>query len=305
MCRVNGAPCGDYLKEGEKPAAQAGLAERTSIDFLPSTRLVIRNNKIHDIGGDGIIVRTATAPLVESNLIYEVWMRVAGNSAGAWAINTDDALFQYNEVYGVRKRGSMADGMAFDADLGTWGTVVRNNYSHDNEGGLMLFCGCGADGMGNWGKAAGALVENNLSVNDGHRIVFIVGAEAGVVKDNLIVTRKPGLDVAVIESAHENKNEVAFSGNVILREDGAGKLARMAERAGSLKDISWSGNSFAGYAGAPGFAGAPYKPGAQPNRAAPAGGQDSAAAIERWFAATDFAAKRYKPGPLPLQSAYR
>lgn len=300
MCRVNGAPCGDYLKAGETPAAHAGLAERTPIDFYPSTRLVIRNNKIHDIGGDGIIVRTATAPLVESNLLYDVWMRAPGNSAGAWAINTDDALFQYNEVHGVRMRENMADGMAFDADLGTWGTVVRNNYSHDNQGGLMLYCGCGADGMGNWAKAAGALVENNLSVNDSHRIVLISGAEGGVVKGNLIVTNKPGLDVMLVE-AHRNqwKDEVAFIGNVVLRADGAGKMVRISQRSGSVKDLSWSGNTFAGYPGAPDFADVDFKPGTQANRTTPASAQDAAAAIARWFAASGFAAKRYRSAPRP------
>lgn len=43
------------------------------------------------------------------------------------------------------------------------------NYSHDNEGGFMLFCACGDDGLGDPAQASGTLVEHNLSLNDGRR----------------------------------------------------------------------------------------------------------------------------------------
>ena len=297
MCRTNGAPCADYLLPGETPAMLADPAVRAGIAYYASTRFVIRNNKIHDIGGDGIIVRTASAPRVESNLIYEGWMRVAGDSAGAWAINTDDALFQYNEVHGMRKRDKMGDGMAFDADLGTWNTVVRDNYSHDNEGGLMLFCGCGSDSMGNQGKAIGALVENNLSLNDGSRIITINGAEQGVVRGNLVVTNKPGLDVALIESnRYPGKNEVAFEGNQLIDAAGTGRLARLSHRPGSLADVRLSGNTMAGYSPEMEFAGEKLVQGPQSNTFNAAGPQDIERAVARWFAGSAFSKNRYRSG---------
>lgn len=294
MCRVNGAPCGDYLLPSETPASLADPKTRAAIEFYPSTRLVIRNNKLHDIGGDGIIVRAATAPLVESNLIYEAWMRVAGDSAGAWAINTNDAVFQYNEVHSVRKRDKMGDGMAFDADLGTWNTVVRHNYSHDNEGGLMLYCGCGSDGLGNQGKAQDAIVENNLSVNDGYRIVTVNGADRGVVRRNLVVTSKPGLDVALVESnKYPGKNEVAFEDNLFLRVDNEGRMVRTSHRPGSLVDISWSGNTFAGYTGDPGLSGEKFTKGLRANQVLPVSQAEVDASIARWLAASEFTNHRY------------
>jgi hypothetical protein len=297
MCRVHGAPCSDYLLPGEAPESLRDPANRIPLEFTPSTRFVIRNNKIHDVGGDGIIVRTATAPLVESNLIYDIWMRVAGDSAGAWSINTDNALFQYNEVHSVRKRDKMGDGMAFDSDIGTWNTVVRNNYSHNNEGGLFLYCGCNVDGLGNQGKAVGAIVENNLSVNDGYRIVTINGSELGIVRNNVIVTTKPGLPVSLIESnRYPGKNEVLFTGNQLLHGGGTGSIVRTSHRPGSLAEISWSGNAFAGYGGERDLVNDGFKRGPAPNTFAPASQQDIDAAVARWFSSSGFALRRYQPG---------
>lgn len=294
-CRSQGAPCGDYPPYKDRPDYLKDPATKAAGDYFPSTRLVIRNNKIHNIGGDAIIVRTAKAPLVESNLIHDVWMRSAGNSAGAWAINTDDALFQYNEVYGVRKRPGLNDGMAFDADLGTWNTLVRANFSHDNQGGLMLFCGCGTDGLGAQATTVHAVVENNLSLDDGHRIVFINGAAKGVVRNNLIVTRKPGIDAPLIESnKYPTKNEVSFTGNVLVDTRGTGTLLRVTPRTSSLADLHVSGNTFAGYHPDARLPGA-----AEANTYAPAASQDADALIEHWFATSGFREHRYMPVPQP------
>jgi hypothetical protein len=89
------------------------LTAAAADDYTPSTNIVFRNNHIHDIGGDGIVVRTAAQPLVEANLLHDIWMRVAGNSAGAWAINTDGARFQYNEIHHVRYQPPWEPAMAW------------------------------------------------------------------------------------------------------------------------------------------------------------------------------------------------
>lgn len=282
MCRPRGAPCGDFPPYKGNPAYLKENAAQAASEFHPSTGLVFRNNKIHDIGGDGIVVRTATAPLVEANLVFDIWMRAPGNSAGAWAINTDGAVFQYNEVYGVRLPAGMADGMAFDADMGTRNTRVYANYSHGNAGGLMLFCACGKDGLGQQAMAADVVVERNLSVNDGHRVILIAGLDNAIVSDNLIVTS--GV-TPVLESHRQGTGDaLELRGNRFIDTSGSGALYRPSEKSGSYAGFAWRGNRFQGYAAS-----------AETGPASPAAGADVAGLIAEWFSVTQFRQRGYQP----------
>ncbi|SFH00037.1 right-handed parallel beta-helix repeat-containing protein [Pedobacter insulae] len=105
----------------------------------PISNLVIRRNIVDNCTGDGIVVRFAKAPLIESNLATN---NHSGNESlvqhgvAIWCRSTKDAVFQFNEVYGTQAVSS--DGMAFDADLRAVDTKFQYNYSHDNLGGFML-----------------------------------------------------------------------------------------------------------------------------------------------------------------------
>jgi hypothetical protein len=125
----------------------------------PILGLVIRNNRIHHCAGDGVIIRYAYRPVISHNLAYEnhcAAEELVKHGVALWCRSTDEALFEYNEVH--HTRGSM-DGQAFDADLDSYRTVVQYNYTHDNEGGMMLVYGSSSD----------AIVRYNLSVNDGEK----------------------------------------------------------------------------------------------------------------------------------------
>lgn len=292
MCRPGGAPCGDYPPYKGKPVPASAAGEYTA-----STNIVFRNNHLHDIGGDGIVVRTASLPLVEANLLHDIWLRAAGNSAGAWAINTDGARFQYNEVHHVRYQlpWEPGDGMSFDADLGTRDTHVIANYSHDNGGGFMLFCGCGNDGLGNPAQSSGTLVENNLSVNDGRRVIVFAGSQSATVRANLILNTEPGL----ISPAAENtglgsKNAGDIRDNVFYHGADAGKLFRAVKPALRHDDIRWSGNRFYGYQAAGEFTAGQFFAGDSVNTILPAAGFDPAAATRDWLASTQFRQRSYR-----------
>ncbi|MDG4865870.1 right-handed parallel beta-helix repeat-containing protein, partial [Streptomyces sp. T-3] len=121
------------------------------------TGLVVQRNKVHDVGGDGIVVQTAKKALVERNYVDGFNERSAGYNAGIWAWNSDDVLYQYNEVTGGH---GTRDSMAFDFDGGNNRNVYRYNYSHDNEGGFLLVC----NGAGM--KTDANRFHDNISVND-------------------------------------------------------------------------------------------------------------------------------------------
>lgn len=295
MCREGGAPCGDYPPYKGNPAYLTNPATQAAADYFPMTRVVLRNNLIHNVGGDGIIVRTATAPKVEANHLYDIWMRAPGNSAGAWAINTDDALFQYNEVNGVRLQNNIeaGDGMAFDADLGTRNTRVAANFSHDNDGGLMLFCGCGSDGLGHAAQETRAIVENNLSLNDKRRIVSAAGSADSVVRDNVVITRTPGLVTPIVENL-SYANAFQVTGNRFYNASDSGAIYRTKNAQGSYANIVWSGNAYFGYAADSEFTGPNYRHGAQPDTVLPFAGQDVDAVAGAWLRDSGFDRHKYR-----------
>jgi hypothetical protein len=137
--------------------------------------------------------------------------------------------------------------MAFDADLGTRDTLVVN-YSHDNEGGFMLFCGCGDDGLGHPAQASGTLVENNLSMNDGRRVIVFAGSQSALVRGNLVLNTQPGLlSPAAENTGMGSRNAGDISDNIFYHGTGAGTLFRALNPALRHEDIRWSGNRFYGY----------------------------------------------------------
>lgn len=291
-CRTRGAPCGDYPPYKGNAAYMKDPATQAATDFFPSTRIVFRNNEIHDIGGDGLVLRTSIAGRVESNLLHHIWMRAPKWSVGAWAINSDDALFQFNEVHNVRFREELepSDGMAFDADMGTRNMRVVANYSHDNAGGLMLFCACGTDGLGNPAEVMRPIVEQNLSVNDGGRRIFLLqGAEHAVVRDNLIITGRPDRTTPLIENVlYPTPSGVVMERNVFVNAFDAGILLRTKNMEGSYAGLVWSGNQFIGYGAVQDFATPKYVRGEVKDSFQPIADVPVSSLIEQWFTRTGF-----------------
>ncbi|GLZ75349.1 hypothetical protein Afil01_01560 [Actinorhabdospora filicis] len=152
-------------------------------NWTASTNVVFQGNKVHDIAGDGIVMRVADGAIVEHNEVYEVAVRSPGNNAGLWTIDSDGTVIQFNEVHHVRRMPGTNDGTAFDSDYGNRGVVFQYNYSHHNEGGFMLFCGaCGGSA-----SSTGTIVRYNLSVDDGSRILYAVGEKAAQIYNNVFV----------------------------------------------------------------------------------------------------------------------
>ncbi|TLX71634.1 T9SS type A sorting domain-containing protein [Labilibacter sediminis] len=148
-----------------------GITSSTAYGFdYYHKRMVIRQNLIERIPGDGIVPNGCDSALVEYNICRDFTdnlPNIAGNAAaGIWPFNSSNTVIQHNEV-----SGHMAswDGQGFDADWNCTNTLIQYNYSHDNAGGFILIC-CN----GKWlepGASANtnAVVRYNISVNDGYR----------------------------------------------------------------------------------------------------------------------------------------
>ncbi len=211
-CTVVGTRYDDVLVEGctLKTVDRTGINVGWIDDSLSgqtgsanyNTNVVIRNNVLNDIGGDGIMVCHSKAPLVEYNVSQSANMRAstksvqAGFACGMWPWSTDDAVFQFNEVYGQRwneaeyiEYGIGEDGTAFDVDGFNFRSIHQYNYSHDNQGGFIMVCG-NADCY-----SQNSIIRYNISQNDGDDLFDMAGPNKDTYIYNNVFYTKEGMNV--------------------------------------------------------------------------------------------------------------
>ncbi|KAJ5423281.1 Pectin lyase fold/virulence factor [Penicillium cf. griseofulvum] len=100
--------------------------------WAASSGLVIQQNRLYDIGGDGIVITGNNDAKVLTNTLVGFNRRSESYNAGLWTANSVGSVFRYNTVSGGK---STLDGMAYDVDHSTSGTLFEYNVSHDNEEG--------------------------------------------------------------------------------------------------------------------------------------------------------------------------
>ncbi|MFI6471377.1 right-handed parallel beta-helix repeat-containing protein [Streptomyces sp. NPDC050516] len=145
----------DLVGEQQDPNAFPGA-------WTPSTHVHIHHNTLTDLAGDGIKLDTTSGARVDHNRVDGFQLRSPSANAGVWTFNTDATTIEYNEVSGG---GNTHDGMSFDADGASRGTVFQYNHSHDNKGGFLLICPYSG------AKTLDTVARYNISSNDGARLV--------------------------------------------------------------------------------------------------------------------------------------
>ncbi|WLQ52741.1 right-handed parallel beta-helix repeat-containing protein [Streptomyces poriferorum] len=180
--------------------------------WLAATRVVVRGNTLEDLGGDGIVMTATDGALVERNTVRGFQRRSAGYNAGIWPWNADHTVFQYNDVSGGE---TTRDGMAYDVDEGSFGTVFQYNYSHDNAGGFFLVCTAG-------GTLGDAVIRYNISQNDRFRGMETCSGSFDDVRFlNNTIYIAPGITQTVVNENTAQRHDIAFRNNVVVKE-GAG-----------------------------------------------------------------------------------
>lgn len=125
------------------------------VNWYPSTNVVVRNNYMEKIGGDGITTRDTDGALIEYNLTKDCRYQDTGYNVAIWPFQAANTVIQYNETYNTH---STQDGQGLDCDHASSYSLMQYNYSHNNEGGFMLI-------MGGYPHTA-ATVRYNISQND-------------------------------------------------------------------------------------------------------------------------------------------
>lgn len=178
----------------DRSAIVAQSSEFARSRWYPSLHVVISDNYVEDIGGDGIVPWATDGALIEHNIVLHCNQRAGSYNAGLWPWSTDNSLFQLNEAAFTH---TTRDGEGFDSDYNSRNTHFSYNYSHDNEGGFMLICSPGKrnseENVGN----LGTVIEYNISRNDHSRIFNLSGADRTTIEHNAIYV-SPQDDVQIL-----------------------------------------------------------------------------------------------------------
>jgi hypothetical protein len=192
----------DYiLKRGDYPQSAAWLSRRF-------TNVRIRNNVIHHISKNAMILRLLDGGLVEHNVCYETATATTGNTM--FTRSCDGTVFQYNEGYYNRSTG--ADGSMYDADLQSPNCIFQYSYSHDNAHGLFWTCTEQAD--------SGVICRYNISQNDKGIIFCINYPNTSVYCYNNTVYIDSSLSPIIISERNVNKGTRTyyFANNIIYNK---------------------------------------------------------------------------------------
>ena len=220
-----------------------------------STNVIIRGNTVRNTDSDGILTYGCNGSLIEYNVADGCGAyREDGGFNGAaaiWCTRGSDCIIQYNEARNTKALEGNDDGTGFDIDLDSSDCIVQYNYSHDNEGGCVMFCE---------GESIHNIFRYNISVNDGldksgvitpvrnqdahiHDNLFIISegvpfirtgmSEGGMlVEDNFIINTGEN---ARQEDWHHQTEKAVYCGNLycnyenVPKDDGKAKIVDSAE----------------------------------------------------------------------------
>jgi hypothetical protein len=222
----------------------------------PSLNVIIRDNLVDDIGGDGIVPWATDSAVVEHNVARNCNRRADSYNAGIWPWSADNTVFQLNEAAFTR---TTLDGEGFDSDYNSRNTLFQYNYSHDNEGGFLLICTPGKrnprENIGN----TGTTVRYNISRNDRTRIFHLGGASEHTTIENNAIYVGPRIDVQMVITTDWD----GWAGDAIVKNnrffvEGTARYGHQAKRNpdgtyvmepgwGPGRGIVFEGNRYAGH----------------------------------------------------------
>lgn len=137
-------------------------------NWHPSKYTVVRNNLIEEVPGDGIVPIGCDSTLIEYNVMRNCPAVLPDSeaAAGIWPWSCDNTLIRFNEVSDHK---APWDAQGFDSDWNCRNTCIEYNYSHDNDGGMVLVCNSGESPASFNAGNVGTIIRYNVSVNDGLR----------------------------------------------------------------------------------------------------------------------------------------
>ncbi len=203
----------------------AGLSDQFGVttkfewvsSWYPSFYVVIRDNYIEDVGGDGITPWVTYGALVEHNIVVRTAQRTTENSAGIWPWSTDNTLFQLNAASFTK---GTHDGEGFDSDYNSRGTKFIYNLSRENDGGFMMVCTPTIWEAGNFIGNTGTVIRSNISWHDHTRSFALSGPSLNTLIENNAIYIAPGDNVQSVLTTEWSgwAKDVTFRGNLFASQ---------------------------------------------------------------------------------------
>jgi len=211
---------GNHLRHVDRSGIFGWSTHWQRSKWYPSLAVVIRNNVLEDIGGDGIVNVVTDGALVENNTVTRANQRSDGYNVGIWPWSADNTIVQYNEVSLTH---SQHDSEGFDSDWNSRNTIIQYNYSHDNEGGFLLICNDGSQSPSDSAGNTGTVVRYNISQNDHHRGIKISGPvkQTQIYNNTIFVGRNEDVDVVVHTDWAGWASDTYFYNNIFYVEGSA------------------------------------------------------------------------------------
>jgi len=234
--------------------AQSYHARRTR--WYPSLHVVIRDNWLGDLGGDGITPWATDGCLVEHNIVQGANERAGTYNAGIWPWSTDNTVLRLNRASAVK---TLMDGQGFDSDYNSRNTLLEFNLSHDNQGGFLLICTPGdrksEENCGN----RGTVVRYNISRHDQARSFHFAGApeQTRIYQNAIYVAPKAEVQLLLFSDWSGWANGVEVRNNLFLSE-GIARYGHQVSRSyrtgaygigpgwGPATNITVAGNTYRG-----------------------------------------------------------
>lgn len=170
------------------------------------TKVVIRNNIIHNISKNAMLLRMMEGGVIEKNICFETATKTTGNTMYTCYVST--SVFQYNE--GFRNISHAFDGCMYDPDLQSLNTLWQYSYSHDNAHGLLWICTQDKDTV---------TVKNNISQNDrGYLVYANYEFKKAQISNNLFHAGKTVMPFLIREHPTRKHGPFLFKNNVVYNE---------------------------------------------------------------------------------------
>ncbi|WP_218577515.1 galactose-binding domain-containing protein [Phytohabitans rumicis] len=220
----------------ELPGNTSGSPYATGT-WQPATNFVIRNNSLADLGADGIHTHHSVGAIMEHNVVNGHTTRDVNRChVPIYNWNADDALIQFNEVYGGM---GTCDSTAFDFDGGNIRATLQYNYSHNNKGGFLTICEAGT--------SRDNVVRYNISQNDGDELFSLVcGTEDNTqIYNNTFYLRNPAYTpVRIVNNTNSSgAGHAKFYNNIFYVDP---TLTTSQVTYSGATGLTWNANTFYG-----------------------------------------------------------
>jgi hypothetical protein len=224
--------------------------------WFPSLHVVIRDNWLGDLGGDGITPWATDGCLVEHNIVQGANERAGTYNAGIWPWSTDNTVIRLNRASGVK---TLLDGQGFDSDFNSHNTLLEYNLSHDNQGGFLLICTPGHQKpQENCGNPR-TVVRYNISRHDEARTFHVAGAaeQTSIYQNAVYIAPQADVQLLLLSDWNGWANGLELRNN-LFHSEGIARYGHQVSRNyqtgaygigpgwGPATNILFSGNSYMG-----------------------------------------------------------